>query len=143
MKKLIEVAFSQYGVKEIVGKKHNPVVVNYFKEIGFKQIDNDETPWCSAFINWCALKSGLEKNMSKKLNARSWLKVGNEIKDPVLGDIVIFWRENKDGWKGHVGIYINEDSKNINVLGGNQGNEVCIKPYPKDRLLGYRRLKRG
>ena len=141
MKKLLEIAFSQYGTKEIVGEKHNPEVVKYFKEIGFKQINDDETPWCSAFINWCALKSGLER--SKKLDARSWLDIGNKIKDPSIGDICIFWRENKDGWKGHVGIYINETSTGINVLGGNQGNEVCIKEYPKKRLLNYIRLKRG
>ena len=141
MKKLLKIAFSQYGIKEIIGEKHNPEVVKYFKEIGFKFINDDETPWCSAFMNWVALKSGLQR--SEKLDARSWLLVGNKILPPAIGDVCVFWRNKKDGWRGHVGIYINETDDYINVLGGNQGNEVCIKEYPKKRLLSYIRLKRG
>jgi hypothetical protein len=62
------------------------------------------------------------------------------VQKPQLGDIVVFWREKKDSWKGHVGFYINETNTHINVLGGNQNNMVCIKPYPKSRLLQYIKL---
>ena len=56
--------------------------------------------------------------------------------------IAIFWRESPESWKGHVGIYINEDDGNIFLLGGNQGpnRSVMIQRYSMDRLLGYRRL---
>lgn len=139
MSRLINMALSQYGVTEVVGKEHNPVVVNYFKEIGHSWIKDDETAWCSAFVNWVAMKCGMET--SGKLNARSWLKVGEAVNTPTIGDVVIFWRGKKDSWQGHVAFYVNEDKDNIWVLGGNQGNKVCISTYPKSRLLGYRRLR--
>lgn len=140
MKDLLQIAISQLGVKKIVGSSHNPIILNYFKEIGHEWVKDDETSWCSAFINWCALKSGYE--MSGKLDARSWLKVGKKIESPNYGDIVVFWRESKSSWKGHVGIYMGETSTYILVLGGNQSNEVKMSLYSKSRLLGYRRLNK-
>lgn len=138
--KLLEIAMSQYGVQEIPGKQHNPAIVNYSKEIGYGGIIDDETAWCSIFMNWVALKAGLER--SKKLNARSWLKVGEKVTEPRQGDVVIFWREKKDSWKGHVGIYISHNLRGDSVycLGGNQGNMVKIETYSVSRILGYRRL---
>jgi len=46
---------------------------------------------------------------------------------------------------GHVGFFAGLDPaidtfENVLVLGGNQGNTVSVRPYPKDRLLGIRRL---
>jgi len=140
MSQLINIALSQYGVTEIVGYQHNPIVLNYFKEIGHTWVSTDETAWCSAFINWVALKAKVQR--SNKLTARSWLQVGTDIKEPKLNDVVVFWRSKKASWKGHVGLFINysEDKKYIYVLGGNQSNQVNIKKYPVYRLLGFRRL---
>ncbi|WP_430409245.1 TIGR02594 family protein [Kordia sp.] len=140
MKTLLEIAHSQYGVTEEKGKLHNPTIVNYFKEIGHQWVSNDETAWCSAFMNWIALKAGKKK--SGKLNARSWLTVGRKVTKPIQGDVVVLWRDQKRSWKGHVGLFINysEDKKHIYVLGGNQNNQVNIKRYPAYRLLGFRRL---
>lgn len=137
---ILKVALSQFGVTEVPGKKHNPTIVNYSKDIGYKGIIDDETAWCSIFINWCALKAGLER--SEKLNARSWLDVGEETKNPLPGDIVVFWRESLESWKGHAGIFISysEDKKFIYCLGGNQSNRVQITPYDKDRLLKFIKL---
>lgn len=138
-------ALSQAGIKEIVGKEDNPQVLKYFDDIGFDGTElKDETSWCSAFINWLAFKLGLE--MTGKLNARSWLDVGEVIEDGCqqVGDIAIFWRESKDSWKGHVGLYCNDLGNGwISILGGNQGNQVQTSNYPKSRLLGYRRLRKG
>jgi uncharacterized protein (TIGR02594 family) len=138
MNKLLQIAIKEYGVKEIVGGNHNPIILNYFKEIGHNWVTTDETAWCSAFINYCALKAQLP--MSNKLNARSWLSIGKPVDKPLQGDLVIYWRESPDSWKGHVGIYISDDGKMIETLGGNQRNRVCIMPYMKSQLLGYRRL---
>ena len=135
----IDLALSQFGIKEIVGAEHNPEVLKYFQDLGFDASSlTDETAWCSAFANWVARESNLP--YTKKLNARSWLFVGHEVAVPQLGDIVVFWRESPTSWKGHVAFYVNEDENNIYVLGGNQGNKVCVKPYAKKRLLSYIRL---
>ena len=137
--RLLKIALSQYGVKEIAGSEHNPTIVEYSKHIGYGGIIDDETAWCSIFMNWIAKQANLDR--SKKLNARSWLDVGENITYPVMGDVVIFWRGSKNGWKGHVALFINySENGNINCLGGNQSNQVCIREYKSNQVLGFRRL---
>ncbi len=140
MSTLLDFSMREYGVEETKGGLHNPTILKYFQESGNEWVHDDETAWCSAFMNAMAIRAGLE--YSGKLNARSWLDVGQEVESPMPGDVIIFWRSSPDSWKGHVGIYINhdEDGNHINVLGGNQSNKVCISGYDKGRLLGYRRL---
>jgi len=133
-------AMELYGLKEIPGEVNNPQIVQFFKDTGQSWVQDDETAWCSAFINWIALKCGCERSF--KLDARSWLKVGKEILNPEIGHVVIFWRDNENSWRGHVGLYIGEkDNGDIYCLGGNQSNMVNIKAYGKYRLLGYRELR--
>jgi len=135
---LLNVALKEYGITEIQGHEDNVRILQYFKDIGHAWVKDDETAWCSAFLNWCCLQSGLER--SGKLDARSWLNVGQKIDNPEPGDVAVFWRESLKSWKGHAGIYINKKGFGINVLGGNQSNKVCIRGYPVEQLLGYRRL---
>jgi uncharacterized protein (TIGR02594 family) len=136
MKSIIEIALSQYGVTEIVGNKHNPQILEYHKTTG--GFSDDETAWCSSFINWCAIQAGLEH--TSKANARSWLNVGENTTEPKIGDIVVFKR-GTSSWQGHVGIYINKIGNTIYVLSGNQSNMVNISGYKESDLLGYKKLK--
>jgi len=138
MSRLLRIALSQYGIKEVPGVKNNPEIMKYFKEIGQDWVQGDETAWCSAFINWCAKKRNFE--YSGKLNARSWLNIGMEAKSINASDIVVLWRESPHSWKGHVGIPIREDDQFVWVLGGNQSNMVKISAYPKSRVLKYIKL---
>ena len=137
---LISEARKFYGLKEIDGSQHNKSILNFFKETGNGKIKTDEDAWCSVFMGYCAKKAGLE--YSKKLLAKSWLDIGSKVIDPKPGDIVVFWRENPDSWQGHVAIYLGKDleTNEIICLGGNQDNEVCIRQYAADRVLGYRKL---
>lgn len=137
--KAFEIAISQYGVKEIAGRKDHPQIVSYFNAAGFdgKKL-HDETAWCSAFANWVILTAG--KPISGKLTARSWLKVGESTSQPKLGDVVVLWRESPESWKGHVGFYVRETRRYVYILGGNQNNQVNIKAYPKTRVLDFRRI---
>ena len=134
---LLKTALSQYGIKEISGNVHNPVIVNYAKEIGMSWVATDEVPWCSIFMNWCAFKAGYIR--SNKADARSWLRVGEETTEPEVGDVVVFKR-GTSAWEGHVGLFISEEDGYVNVLGGNQSDSVKIAKYSKGNLLGYRRL---
>lgn len=139
-----QIALSQYGIKETSGKEDNPEVMKYFEVIGFGHL-NDETAWCSAFMNWCCFKAGLP--YTKKLYAMSWVDYGAPVDQPTLGDIVVLWRGSykfepipgTDIPKGHVGFYIREDDRYIWILGGNQSNRVKISAYPKNKLVTYRR----
>jgi uncharacterized protein (TIGR02594 family) len=135
----LNVALSQYGIKEIAGSKDNPEILKYFDSLGYNGTElKDETAWCAASLNWI-LKTSC-KPYTRKLHARSFLNVGEQVEHPQLGDIVVLWRESVKSWKGHVGLYISETEHSIYILGGNQGNTYCIKPYPKSRLLEYRRV---
>ena len=133
-------AFDFYGEEEIRGDRHNQVIVDFFQELGYDWIDDDETPWCSAFINYLAKECGYE--YTGKLNARSWLDIGNKCVLPTVGDIAVFWREDPNSWKGHVGMFVRDDGTHIWVLGGNQSNKVTISRYPKHTLLDYRMLNK-
>ena len=106
--------------------------------MGYEWVKDDETAWCSAFVNWVCKKANLE--YSGALNARSWLNIGCEVANPEIGDLVVFWRGDPNGWQGHVAFFIREAKNHIYVLGGNQNNQVKISAYPKSRLLKYRRL---
>lgn len=136
---LIQKALSQYGVREIAGKVANPQIIRYFETLGYDGSKlHDETAWCSAFVNWVAKTQNYP--YSGKLNARSWLTIGESTAIPALGDLVILWRESPDSWKGHVGFFIKQTRRYVYVLGGNQNNSVCIKAYPKNRILDYKKL---
>jgi uncharacterized protein (TIGR02594 family) len=140
MKSLLKIAAGELGIKEIPGAENEKRIVDYAKESGFKNITDDETPWCSIFINWCCKEAGLQR--THRANARSWLSVGEPVEDPVPGDIVIFWRERPDSWKGHVGIFLgfSKNRSRVFSLGGNQKNTVSIQGYDASTVLGFRRL---
>ena len=135
------VASSYLGIKEVSGAESNPQIAKWIKSIN-PDLATDSTAWCSAFTHAVAEEAGYKG--SGKLNARSWLGVGDEVPaaQAKQGDVVVLWRDNKSSWKGHVGFFHGYDKKgNIRVLGGNQGNQVSIQTYPSNRLLGVRRLK--
>jgi len=133
-----------YGLKEISGPLHNKTILAWFKDMGYPEIDNDETAWCSLTINKMAKDCGLE--YSGKLDARSWMKTGKGTDTPHLGTVTVFWREQKSGWKGHVGLFAgyNKDKTQIITFGGNQNNMIGFYSYPVAAadfgLLGFREL---
>ncbi len=138
--RLINIALSQYGYKEVAGRAHNPHILKYFEATNSSAVAiEDETSWCSAFVNWVAKEANMQR--SNALNARSWLKIGIEVTEPSRGDLAIFWRESKTSWKGHVAFFVRKTDTEIYVLGGNQNNSVNISAYPISQLLGYRRLE--
>lgn len=133
--KILVQAVKQLGVKEIVGKEHNPVILNWAKELGLSKVYNtDEIPWCGLFVAYCCHAAGLEV-VSKPLWALSWANWGFEPTAPMLGDVLTFKRDGG----GHVGIYVGEDKDHYHVLGGNQGNSVSISRIAKTRLYKARR----
>ena len=134
------------GIKEVGGNVDNPQIMAMLK------LDNDwpsedEVPWCSAFVNYVCWLARLPR--SKDLRARSWLNigVGIQLDEAEPGDIVIIKRgsgeqpgpENTTA-QGHVGFYAGITGNLIEILGGNQRDTVKISRYPRDRLLGVRRL---
>ena len=133
-----KLAEADIGTLELA-KGDNPKVLKYFADVGHSWVKHDEVAWCAAFVGAMLKRAGMPH--TGKLNARSYLDWGDEVplSDAQEGDIVVFWRENKDGAQGHVGFYAGQIGDKILVLGGNQSNKVSITGYPVSRLLGVRR----
>ena len=140
----MDIAMAEMGTKSRKGSKNNGSVIKYLKSCDPDNgggLDNDETDWCSAFVNWCMVEAGY--NGTRHTRARSWLRwgLGIRLTRPSFGAIVVFTRTSDKSMgthgKGHVSFYWEEIGDKIWVLGGNQGRSVSIKPYKKSNVLGY------
>jgi uncharacterized protein (TIGR02594 family) len=138
----LKVAFKEFrdNVMEKAGPGDNPRIVKYLKttNIGRQDAENDETAWCSAFINFCIEEGGLTG--TKNALARSWLDFGKKIDKPVRGCIAVFERGGSGSSQGHVGFYLSGAAPQINILSGNTGpnsNAVTVAVHSKP-LLGFR-----
>ena len=144
---LYDLAQRYVGISEIGGQLDNPLILAMLK-LDNTWPDHDEVPWCSGFVNWLAWHLRLPR--SKSLLARSWLGVGRPValhEARPQNDVVVLKRGGGDQpgaedttAPGHVGMFAGTDVANVLILGGNQGNQVSIAPYPIERILGIRRL---
>lgn len=140
---VVREAFKLYGLKEIVGPKHAPEIIEMADALG-GVIDSfytsDEIPWCGLAVSYWIKKAGFTppKDYSQ-VRARDFAKWGNPVDKPSFGDIMVFWRGSVTGSDGHVGLYICEDADAYYIIGGNQGNEVNISRLSKRRFLAARR----
>jgi uncharacterized protein (TIGR02594 family) len=126
------------GVTEKVGPGNEPRIIDWAVKAGIDYRD-DDVPWCGLFVSHC-ISATLTKELlpANPLSARAWMKFGAPVA-PTLGAVLVFWRGKRDGWQGHVGLYAGEDNDGAyHLLGGNQGNKVCITRIAKDRLLEAR-----
>lgn len=119
----------------------NPRIVEYLAtcdDLSACKKADDDTAWCSAFVNWCIGLSGLTGTDSA--SARSWAKWGIEDPAPTEGTVVVWKRfKGPDGRLklvgGHVAFLLADEGERLYVLGGNQGNEVSHKRYPRSGFL--------
>ena len=142
---LLAIGGAEIGTSEIAGKENNPRILHYTHTAGLDWYQSDGTSWCGVFMAFCLkqIPEFMRPNWpeEKAATARQWLSFGVYV--PIAkakpGDIVVFWRESRSSWKGHVAFFVRETPAEIVCLGGNQSNKVCEKSYPKSRLLGIRR----
>jgi uncharacterized protein (TIGR02594 family) len=125
----MDFALSQLGQREL-NPGNNPNIVGYHATTGgFK---DDETPWCSSFVNWSMSQAGIIGTNSAR--AFSWQSWGQGIDKPAYGAIVVMKYS-------HVGFVagINKDGRLI-LLGGNQGSpgSVNFSPNLMNAVISYR-----
>lgn len=132
----IREAIKIYGTHEIQGSKSNPEILKWAKECGLEKIyTNDDTAWCGLFMAVTLLRSGyIPLQGYDALRAKEWAKFGIQKDIAELGDILVFDRSGG----GHVGYYVGEDEMAYHLLGGNQGNTVCIVRRLKERCMAIR-----
>lgn len=128
------IAKLELGVSEIPGRENNQRILQYQQSTSLHASD-DETPWCSAFINFCMKAANIPGTMNAA--AKSWLTWGKGMIVPAYGCITVIKR-GKESWMGHVGILIESDEKTIKLLGGNQGDKVSIATFDKSTVMAYR-----
>jgi uncharacterized protein (TIGR02594 family) len=128
-----EVAKAEIGVKEVRGGECARILE--YHDCTTLDACEDETPWCSAFANWCCKEAGLQGTGSAA--ARSWLKWGEALEKPVEGCIVVLRRQPNPA-SGHVGFFVRQLGDMIEVLGGNQGDCVKRSWFHAGDVLGYR-----
>jgi uncharacterized protein (TIGR02594 family) len=123
------------GLREIPGKQHAPTIVRWLTELGAWWRD-DETPWCgvavAAWMRDCGLP--IPKHWYR---AKDWLNWGAPLDYAIPGCVVVFGRNGG----GHVGLCVGQTADlppRLLILGGNQGNEVNVRAFPRERVIGYR-----
>jgi len=136
--RIYEVARTERGVHETPGPQCTARIGEYLATVGLSP--DDQTAWCSAFVNWCCQQVGVAG--SGKPNARSWLTWGEhvDLDDAQPGDVCVLWRGERHGWQGHVGFYVSHGAGLVTLLGGNQHDRVCEASYDLARLLDIRRI---
>lgn len=129
-------ALALVGTREIVGPKHNPIILAWAKEVGLGDVYRaDEVPWCGLFVRLVCERAG-KGGVAAPLWARNWARFGTKAERASLGDVLVFQRA---GGGGHVGFYVAEDESAYHVLGGNQGDSVSIARIAKTRCIAARR----
>jgi uncharacterized protein (TIGR02594 family) len=131
---VLKAAFADLGLKELPGKKHNPRVLEMFKDSGNAWVKDDETAWCAAAVGSWLKKAGLPGTGA--LSARSYCQWGKKTSNPKRGDIVVFTRGS--GWQGHVALYLGEANGRVWHIGGNQSNAVTVTSTPRSKVLDFR-----
>jgi uncharacterized protein (TIGR02594 family) len=123
-------AKKEIGVKEISGAKDNDRIIEYHSTTTLKATD-DETAWCSAFVNWCFKQASIKGTNSA--GALSWEKWGKSYDKPAYGSVAViaYYDEGstKRNGSGHVGFVVGKQGSKIVVLGGNQGDMVKVSAY--------------
>ena len=137
------IAEAEVGQHEIKNGE-NERIVAYHATTTLKATD-DETPWCSSFVNWCVTQAGF-KGTNNAL-AKSWLKWGVELAKPDLGCICVIKQhkaesDNSTGTSTgyHVAFWLGEVDGRVKLLGGNQSDQVKISTFGLKSydIIGYR-----
>lgn len=135
------VARGEIGQAEIAGKQHNPRIIEYHASTSLKAKD-DETAWCSSFVNWCVTKAGFKG--TNNAGAASWVSWGVP-GTARAGTITVLYNASAANSSlstsgNHVGFLIEESDTHYKLLGGNQSNQVTVTNFKKSswRLKAYR-----
>lgn len=137
--KWIEFALAHRGMHEVAGDGDNPTVVEWLAAAGLpKNLQHDSTAWCGVTARACVVAAGLTPPHGAAA-ARNWIGWGTELAAPVEGCIAVFHRVDPaqpNVQHGHVGFVMGVGPGAVlQILGGNEDNQLRIKPYPTARLL--------
>lgn len=135
-----EAALAPAARSEIAGPQSNPRILKYFK-VGaswFDPANGDETDWCAVFVNYCLETSGYVGTNHPGARSFFWNKKKQFIKLAEPRKFCIAVRRyapfSDPDWAtgpGHVGFVVDYSDTHVTLLGGNQGNTVKEKTFPR------------
>lgn len=129
----LEVAHSELGEEEINGPENNPRILDYIASVqSTRGVQDDEVDWASAFVEWSLNQVGIEGPQS--MDPDAWLGWGKEIVVPEKGCVTVFSFKGL----GHVGFFMNEEGKSVDILGGNQSDLVKVSRYARKDIISWR-----
>jgi uncharacterized protein (TIGR02594 family) len=132
-------AHKYLGLKEIPVVRDNPQIVSWWDDIGAGWFDDDETPWCGAFVGGTLLEAGIDILPGGEApRARAWERWGRKLDGPAVGAVVTFWRRSINSGSGHVAFILGQKNGRLVCLGGNQGNAVTVANFDPSRVTSYR-----
>lgn len=118
----------------------NPVIVTFFQATNTAPM-GDETSWCAAFVNWCFVRAR-KSAATHSASSGSFRSFGMLTNSPRSGDLVVFQRTHPkteiEKHQGHVGFFVADHGKEIEVLGGNQivghdkSHMICSRLFAKN-----------
>jgi len=111
--------------------------------------------WCAGFVSWCFSRhpdgcpwpySLGARDIREKFRRRGWLYDVSLDAPPQPGDVIFWWREQPDGWMGHVGLVHEFRDGIVYTIEGNKGGfPAPVHRYDYvlgriDKLLGFGRV---
>jgi uncharacterized protein (TIGR02594 family) len=122
--------------KEAPGDDDNPHILEWAREEGgsiAQAFKHDSIPWCALFANMILTKTGFRG--TETLWALDFANWGQKVTGPAVGAFVPMSRSGG----GHIAVVVGRDQHgNLMCVGGNQDDAVNIKPFPRNRPVGYR-----
>lgn len=124
---------------EISGPASNPRILKYFRvAAAWFEPGGDETDWCAAFVNYCLETSGYVGTNHPGARSFFWNKKNQFIRldRPRIGTVAVrryapFDDARWEAGKGHVGFLVDYTESHVTLLGGNQGNSITQKTFPR------------
>lgn len=145
----LDIAVREIGIKQFADTatpQEHPRILEYLatvNDLSDRHKLDDETAWCSCFVNWCLERAGVFGTDSA--SAQSWHHMNWRIplqpNSGRTGDVVVFRRGGEGSVFGHVGFLVAYDTPKdrVLVLGGNQSDAVRYAHFPLDGLHGSTR----
>lgn len=136
---IYQAAARYLGVAEVPGPKSNKLIQGWIRQAAdWLDTDDSQTPWCGCFRGHLGIETATG-TPREHFRARSWLNWGRELPldRPELwhrGDTVVLSRTGG----AHVALLDRVDCSRVFLLGGNQGDRVCIAPFPRSSIIGVR-----